>query len=131
MPPLVTLCTEIQPTLVFIECCHPTTFTDKAVCAIQLGKQRQSHLFATRSASTHSRKPFTNMPTLSNCQLNLARGYITSRGPHVHGFPAVSSEHLRLHQQNFTQAQCQDGRHPTKKPSYFLVKDDLHLVTRH
>jgi len=56
----------------------------------------------------------------SNCQLHLARGYITSRGPHVHDFPALSSEHLQLHQQNATQAQCQDGRHPTKKTSYCL-----------
>lgn len=56
----------------------------------------------------------------SNCQLNLARGYISSRGPHVHGFPALRSEHLWPHQQNATQAQCQDGRHPTMKPSYCL-----------
>jgi hypothetical protein len=56
----------------------------------------------------------------SNCQLNLASGCITSRGSHVHGFPALSSEHLQLHHQNATQAQCQDGRHPTKKPYYCL-----------
>ena len=83
-------CTEIQPTSVFIECCHPTTFTNPAVCAIQLGKQHHSHPFATKWASTHSRNLSQTCPHYqtepSNCQLNLARGYITSRGPHIHGF---------------------------------------------
>jgi hypothetical protein len=34
--------------------------------------------------------------------------------------PVLSSEHLQLHQQKATQAQCQDGRHPTKQTSYCL-----------
>jgi len=123
MPPGVTLCTEIQSTLVFIECCHQTKFTKQSVLS-NLANSARASCLPQRGPLHISGNLSQTCPQYqtepSNCQLHLARGYITSRGPHVHDFPALSSEHLQLHQQNATQAQCQDGRHPTKKTSYCL-----------
>lgn len=121
MPPGVTLCTEIQSTLVFIECCHPTTFTNQSALSNLANSARARclpHILHIPGNLSQTCPQYQTEP--SNCQLHLARGYITSRGPHVHDFPALSSEHLQLHQQNATQAQCQDGRHSTKKTSYCL-----------
>jgi hypothetical protein len=47
----------MQRTLVFIKYYNPSTFTNQTLFAIHLGKQHQSHPFATKRASTLNQTP--------------------------------------------------------------------------